>query len=83
MFSIDEEAANRHSGRTLRLMLKELLAMSEQPGEWVEIVDHWDSYNARLSHATWLYRTAQGIGMSLEKKEMSGLRIFMRFVKDM
>ncbi len=78
---IDHNEANRGSGRTIRLMLKTILAMSEQPNEWIEVVNGYPTPEARRYMMEWIGRICRDeLGMYTQFRYTLG-HVHVRFVK--
>ena len=70
----------RNTGRTTRIKLRALLQMSENPGIWIKIEDHWESPQATRNLLMWIDEFCASHGMKLERR-VNDQGYFLRFIK--
>lgn len=73
----------RRTGRTIRLMLRIILAMSENPNQWVDVVNEYPTPQAHRYMIDWIKRVCQGeLCMKIESRMRAEDKMYqVRFIK--
>lgn len=76
----DYEDVMRATGRTIRIKLRVILQMSENPGVWIQVQDHWYTAEASRNLLKWIEVFCASQGMTTEAKA-NNQGYFLRFIK--
>lgn len=80
MYLEDLEDLYRATGRTIRIKLRTILQMSETPGVWIRVEDHWHTPQATRHLVQRIKEFCNDYGMKVEE-QVNNQGYFLRFVK--